>query len=237
MSKALLIHVGADSTNLGHYGLDIDGQKYLFVPIPEDEPVVDCKIYEDLKFHYLPASYRNYPMHIDPDLENFTYGEPHYSIRASQLRQLCQNDLLVFVSSLLPSKFQDYPKGNMAKYIIGYFAIKEILHCVVRRHGRKKQNVKLRASPMYNKRPLLANEVKRILKNAHCKRYSDHFTCVLGNMAHSSITRPLRITKFGAPFDPSGLGKKLFGNKRFPQGFKWINDDKQMLKLREILNV
>lgn len=64
------------------------------------------------------ADYRNVPIHLDPEFETFTYGDPTRGAKRG-LRNLEKGDLLVFYAGLEP-----WPQtGEKNLYIIGYFNV------------------------------------------------------------------------------------------------------------------
>jgi hypothetical protein len=126
----VLLRVGIDTAEGGISGpLFADGG-FEFVPIP-DARGIDERTYgntygrhERLLVEYFPASKRRLrwtePMHVDPEFETFTYGDP---TRPKQgLRKLQTGDLLAFYAGL-----QRWPSDGTraALYLVGYF---EIVH-------------------------------------------------------------------------------------------------------------
>jgi len=67
---------------------------------------------------------------------------------------------------------------------------------------------------------------KQITENAHFKRSSGEFVCAVGKIDRKNLLlrRALRLTEDGFPFDPAKLGRKVYDEKRFPRGFKWLED-------------
>jgi hypothetical protein len=60
----------------------------------------------------------NRPMHVDPEFETFTYGDPTPPKKG--LRHLAKGDLLIFYAGLQGFDFGNQP----ALYIIGYFEVR-----------------------------------------------------------------------------------------------------------------
>ena len=65
------------------------------------------------------AEMRTQAMHVDPEFETFTYGDPSLSGPKTTLSKLTHGDLLVFYAGLEGYDF----KGPPALYIVGYFEV------------------------------------------------------------------------------------------------------------------
>jgi Nucleotide modification associated domain 3 len=126
--RVVLLRVGIDTAEGGINGpLFADGG-FKFVPIP-DARGIDERTYGNtrgrhgrLLVEYFPVMKRQrrqiQPMHVDPDFEAFTYGDPTLPKRG--LRKLQAGDLLVFYAGL-----QRWPSDGTraALYIVGYFGL------------------------------------------------------------------------------------------------------------------
>ena len=150
------MHVAVDTSSKGATG-GINGpifsdNSFEFIPIPENpNNTTETRTYSTLKSKntehgnfisdFVPSDIQNYLVHFDPDFENFTYADPSdmkKSKRGGMLKKLSIGDYIFFVASLVPFKKSayvnndrkeicKYQKGKMAKYLIGYFEIKNIL--------------------------------------------------------------------------------------------------------------
>jgi Nucleotide modification associated domain 3 len=98
-----------------------------FIPIPDDR-MLDSRTYGSTlgrsgrpfaDFFPSPRQQRmaNQPMHVDPEFETFTYGDPTPPKKG--LRHLTKGDLLIFYAGLEGFYFESAP----ALYIIGYFEV------------------------------------------------------------------------------------------------------------------
>jgi len=98
-----------------------------FIPIPDDR-MLDSRTYGSTlgrsgrpfaDFFPSPRQQRmaNQPMHVDPEFETFTYGDPTPPKKG--LRHLTRGDLLIFYAGLEGFDFENAP----ALYIIGYFEV------------------------------------------------------------------------------------------------------------------
>jgi len=255
--KALLMHVAADTSNKGTVGINgpiFNNNHFEFIPIRESKKTTtkESRTYESLKSRnqnftkyiseLVPSDIKNDLVHYDPNFDNFTYSDPYEtkkSKRGSQLRKLSPGDFIIFVASLAPFKkeiyknsnrriIRKYQKGRMKKCIIGYFEIVKIL-------SLKKKT--------YNKHKVIGNEkniskyMHQIKQNAHYKRKKDKFTIVIGkkNRKSALLSKAVPLTHTGAPFKPNNFAKKVYGNKSFPRGFKWIRDESRIkLLLKKI---
>jgi Nucleotide modification associated domain 3 len=129
--QVVLLRVGIDSAAGGIQGpLFADGT-FELVPIPDvhhvDERTYGNSIGRNGRpfIHYFPERLRpvrvQQPMHVDPEFDTFTYGDPTTPKRG--LRRLAQEDLLVFYAGLEPWPNNHSRSSTAALYIIGYFEV------------------------------------------------------------------------------------------------------------------
>jgi len=223
--KALLLHIGADSTNLGHSSPEFEDGTFTFIPIPEKVQLCVTKFYQDLGLaQYVSDNYRYKKAHIDPDFRYLTYGEPKGSMRSKQVLKLLPGDMIIFVASLA---WNGRLRENMRKSIIGYFQVQAIVECKIR--GKNLEIV--------SGNPISERTQARIRNNAHAKRTKDDFICLVGNQNSRLLKHHVPITNRGAPFTPNDNGKKIFGNKKFHQGFKWIEERDKVRKLIHLIGL
>lgn len=125
--KVALLRVGIDS---GCGGMDSplfsDGS-FEYLPIPDstgmDERTYGNQLARDgrplVEFfpHSRRTAMRNQSMHLDPEFESWTYGDP--TSPKAGLRQLTAGDLLVFYAGLRGYDHDASP----ALYLIGYFEV------------------------------------------------------------------------------------------------------------------
>lgn len=125
--KVALLRVGIDSGSGGCQGPLFRDGSFEHVPIP-DGFGIDSRTYGNTigrhgrnLAEYLTPSIRRrlsqQPMHVDPEFETFTYGDP--TPPKSGLRHLQTGDMLVFYAGLEGWGFDSPP----ALYIIGYFEV------------------------------------------------------------------------------------------------------------------
>jgi hypothetical protein len=126
--KIALVRVGIDSACGGIQGPLFRDGTFEFIPIPDDKYGVDRRTYGNtIGRHgralvaYFPPRIRSriadIPMHVDPEFETFTYGDP--TPPKKSLRNLKAGDLLIFYAGLEGWDFECAP----ALYIIGYFEV------------------------------------------------------------------------------------------------------------------
>lgn len=126
--KALFIRVGIDI----HYGSPSavykDGS-FLYIPIyNEDVKEIETKekrTYLDLNEKirkYLPEKYHNKIIHLDPEFETFTYGDPARNKR-NKLLQLEKGDLLIFY---MGGRLQDDSR-ELGCFIFACFVVDTII--------------------------------------------------------------------------------------------------------------
>lgn len=127
--KVALVRVGIDSGSGGMQGpLFADGS-FEFIPIPDGEGINERKYGNTLGRHgrllvdYFPsrmmAKMIGQSMHVDPEFESFTYGDP--TPPKAGLRRLEPGDLLVFYAGLEGWDWASEP----ALYIVGYFDVQK----------------------------------------------------------------------------------------------------------------
>ena len=127
----VLVRVGIDTAEGGFHGPLFANGNFEFIPIPDNKHGVDQRTYGNtngrygrLLVDYFPPRSRarmaTVPMHVDPEFETFTYGDP--TPPKKSLIRLKTGDLLVFYAGLEGWDFQCAP----ALYIIGFFKIKLI---------------------------------------------------------------------------------------------------------------
>ena len=124
----VLLRVGIDTGSGGiHSPLFQDGT-FEFVPIP-DPRGIDERTYGNARgrkgrpfLEYFPKSrqeeMKSESMHVDPEFETFTYGDPTKPKRG--LSKMKPGDLLVFYAGMKGWRHERPP----ALYIAGYFRIK-----------------------------------------------------------------------------------------------------------------
>jgi len=223
--KALMLHIGADSTNLGHSSPEFEDGTFKFLPIPELAQLCVTKFYQDLGLaQYVSENYRYKKVHIDPDFRFFTYGEPKGSMRSKQVLKLDPGDMIIFVASLA---WEGKLRENMRKSIIGYFQVQTIVECKMRGNILE----------VLTDQTISERTRNRIRNNAHAKRTKDDFICLVGNQNSRLLKHHVPITNRGAPFTPNDNGKLIYGNKKFHQGFKWIEEREKVRKLIHLIGL
>ncbi len=125
--KMVLLRIGIDTGSGGIHGpLFVDGT-FEYLPIP-DERAIDERTYGSILgrrgrrlIDYFPATMRDrmadQPMHVDPEFESFTYGDP--TAPKAGLRHLRPGDLLAFYCGL---RGWDFP-ADPALYLMGFFVV------------------------------------------------------------------------------------------------------------------
>jgi hypothetical protein len=126
--NVVLLRVGIDTAEGGFNSpLFADGT-FEFIPIPDNKHGVDGRTYGNTRGRhgrwladYFPSRARgrmgDVPMHVDPEFETFTYGDP--TPPKKSLAWLRPGDMLVFYAGLEGWDFESAP----ALYIIGYFEV------------------------------------------------------------------------------------------------------------------
>jgi len=127
--KVVLLRIGIDTGSGGIHGpLFADGT-FEYIPIPDGHAVDERTYGNTLGRHgrrlidYFPTSMRDrvadQPMHVDPEFDTFTYGDP--TAPKAGLRHLKPGDLLVFYCGLRGWDFAADP----ALYLMGFFEVEK----------------------------------------------------------------------------------------------------------------
>jgi len=133
--QVVLLRVGIDSGDGGIQGPLFRDGSFELIPIPDRfrGRGADERTYGNTKgrhgcpmIEYFPTrlweKMRKQSMHVDPEFETFTYGDP---TRPKQgLRRLKKGDVLVFYAGLTGYDLN----SDAALYIIGYFVVEEAGH-------------------------------------------------------------------------------------------------------------
>ncbi len=149
--KGLLIHVAADTTNLGVVGPIFEDMSFEYIPInstygEEQRTYKDFmalnRQYGQTLADFLPADVANLSVHYDPDFDNYIYGQDlSEHPRSFTIRKLERGDILFFVASLAPydsdiyakrdELLRQYQAGRRNKYIIGFFTVESVADVAV----------------------------------------------------------------------------------------------------------
>lgn len=131
--RALLIRVGIDSADDGHWNApaDLRSNEFIYAPIVEAKPLRKGfeRFYQELEpalgiaGQSLPSHLRGQRMHLDPDFESLTYGDQ--GRRAKQIEVLARHDLIAFYASL-----RDIESKRLVYALIGLFVIDEIYRAI-----------------------------------------------------------------------------------------------------------
>ncbi len=151
-----------------------------FIPIPDDR-MLDSRTYGNTLgrrgcpfTEFFPSRRQqriaHQPMHVDPEFETFTYGDP--TTPKKGLRHLEKGDLLIFYAGLEGFDFESPP----ALYIIGYFEVElaglatEFSDTAIRKNFASNFHVRHRALFEKQKHELVlvkGGKGSRLLKKAH----------------------------------------------------------------------
>lgn len=129
MRHVVLLRVGIDTGSGGIYGPLLDGDEFELMPIPGEQRAADDRTYGNTfgrlgrpYVEYFPPSQRarmlNVRMHVDPEFDSFTYGDPTAPKRG--LRRLEAGDIIAFYAGL---EGWDGYRAEPACYLVGYFEI------------------------------------------------------------------------------------------------------------------
>jgi hypothetical protein len=127
--RALLVRVGIDSSDDGHWNApaDVSSGHFIYVPIAETKSLRKGfdRFYDEIAptlralQQSLPSQLIRQRMHLDPDFSTLTYGDQ--GRRAKQINGLNRGDLLAFYASL-----RDTQTRRLVYALIGIFVIQDI---------------------------------------------------------------------------------------------------------------
>ena len=159
--KAILVRIGVDSSYGGwNAPVDPETHEFVYVPIPENhgtrfEPGCDRR-YEELRptlrqfaqavgvdlFKDLrcPHELLARSMHLDPDFEHLTYGDDG-DRRGSHIRELEEDDLLVFYAGLRPCRRCDQ---KLIYALVGVYVVDEVVNALDVPGDRRSENAHTR---------------------------------------------------------------------------------------------
>jgi hypothetical protein len=126
--NVVLLRVGIDSGCGGAHSPLFQDQTFEFIPIPDSRRLDERTYGNTLGRHgrtlseyfpgFMQARFKTEPMHVDPEFETFTYGDPTPPKRG--LSRLAPGDLLVFYAGM-----RGWPTPTPAAlYLIGFFEVK-----------------------------------------------------------------------------------------------------------------
>tara|TARA_Y100000590_G_C15741443_1_gene1020411 strand:+ start:4029 stop:5330 length:1302 start_codon:yes stop_codon:yes gene_type:complete len=130
--KALLLRVGLDKGSGGALGPINENGLFEFICIPENKRTSIPNFYNNtyakhskrLLSEFVPSKTKALPMHLDPEFESFSYGEPTHP-KIDQLLKLDRGDLLVFYAGLQPSSIVD----ELSRvFVVGYLVVDKVTY-------------------------------------------------------------------------------------------------------------
>lgn len=129
--KSILLRVGIDKGCGGVLAPVHDDCSFNYIPIPENISTSSKATYRNTNdtfgnvlSDFVPNKTKEMSLHLDPDFESFSYGEPSRP-KLSQLLTLEKGDKLFFYAGLQPSCIHDL---HSRIFLIGYFTVKQVLY-------------------------------------------------------------------------------------------------------------
>ncbi len=223
--KAILIRVGADSTDGGgnwRGPVDTESGRFAYIPIPENKVAfhpgcerrfdeVADPLMDFLSEHSAPIGFwrrridakLGQPMHLDPDYEHLTYGDVG-DVRGRDLRDFEPDDLIVFYSGLQPMRDAD----ELVYAVVGVFVVDEIVLAPTVVDSRRGENAHTRKK---DRAP------RDIVVRAHAgqTRNTSAICPIFIPRSYADSTRSLRFCECGAPIRGS-FRAPLRGRRREP---------------------
>jgi hypothetical protein len=225
--KALLLRVGIDK-GYGALSPVFADNSYRYIPIyykdKKERESKEKRSYRDIHLDgYLPSSLHDKKIHLDPEFETFTYGDPGWIKRGSLLK-LCRGDLLVFY---LGGK---YLEGDAEEgcFVVGYFVVETVMDWnALSRFQRE--------------------EVKKVFaNNAHIisSKSKNNLVLVKGSKESKALAHCIPITVrnkkasnppyFTSPGIQRLLGIRSYIVRAVPI---WIHEQKHLENLKELLTI
>lgn len=151
--------------------------RFEYLPIPEIRATTQDKLFKimigensrvvSVSEEYFPEKYLYSNPHLDPEFENYTYGDPTGTKR-NQLSKLSKGDVLIFYAGMSP---YDEKKGKRDEfgyprlYIMGYFEIEEKFDFKEIEDKEKREKIMARNDLSNNAHVKVYNEIRKIEKD------------------------------------------------------------------------
>ena len=185
--NVVLLRIGIDTGSGGIHGpLFADGT-FEYIPIPDGQGVDERTYGNAVGRHgrnlidYFPTSMRDrmadQPMHVDPEFDSFTYGDP--TAPKAGLRHLKPGDLLVFYCGLQGWDFASDP----ALYLMGFFEVE--------RAGKAAEFTRAELDRLYSRNFHVRH--RRVFE-----RQRESLVLVKGTAASRLLDRAVRISSVGS---------------------------------------
>jgi hypothetical protein len=108
VKKAMLLRVGIDKGCGGALAPIFEDGSFEFIPIPESDPdSTESKTYMNTEgrtghplAYYLPVKIKDDSMHVDPEFETFTYGDPTINPNNAHIKRSMDYQNLVIIAGL-----------------------------------------------------------------------------------------------------------------------------------------
>jgi hypothetical protein len=147
MTKLAFVNVGANASHGSLRSPIFEDDTFEFVPIPDIVPSLlghshgvrygELRASNGVAFReFVPAAYLEQFAHVDPDFENFTYGDYPSHGRAANMRKLSPRDYVMFFSRLVRWD-EGHFNGESGFYIIGFFEIEKVFPNISRRPSKE----------------------------------------------------------------------------------------------------
>ena len=143
--RIFLVNVGANASHRFQSPIFADGT-FELLPIPEERDLTGGRLvrFGDLRSfydpevslrRYIPERWWDYPCHLDPEFETFTYGDNcDTAPRAAALRRVAPGDFMFFIARLLGAG-DGRDANEPGFYLVGYLEVESVLASVTRPLG------------------------------------------------------------------------------------------------------
>jgi len=231
--RGIILHVGADTTNLKVCSPIFEDNTFEFIPIYDEYSGSKKNYFDYPSKHpkygktlgdFLPSSIaKKYIVHPDPSFISFTYDQYLSEYPRSQIHNhIVEGDFLFFLCCMSPydntiyrdrdRKIIDYQKGKRNKYIFAFFTVSGVAEVVI---SKKKQTIKVLSghidSKLIKKVPSYERDLDKL------DYHINDFYLIAGDPRNSALlNHAIRMTKQydGHNFILTDLGQKLLHRKK-----------------------
>jgi Nucleotide modification associated domain 3 len=225
--KAMLLRVGIDK-GYGALSPVFTNLTYKYIPIYykdiKEKEENEKRTYRSLALDsFLPSNLWDKKVHLDPEFDSFTYGDPTKPKRKN-LMKLAKGDLLVFYIGGKPIDCNQ----EDGCFIIGYFVVKNVIDWNAIPNSQRK-SIK-----------------KTFAKNAHIisSKSKNNLVLVKGSSESKMLTHCIPITERNKksknpPYLTSQAIQNLLGIRSFIVRAVpiWVSDSKHINNLKQLLGI
>ena len=243
MSRAAILHhVMIDSGDGGNRSVIAQDGHYVLIPTPDYDVKEGFSTFYEWKVQFQGQKYcladflmgnkiKRSIIHADPEFDTWTYGLSLGNKLVNSIIKYCPKGFCIFLGASM-RLLED--RTRWAKFLFGVL----VLDCIYYRGFTDRHNLleRLRRREDAHEIPAV-KVVPRIQRNFHYQAYSDEedLFIIVGTQQSIKIERPIRLTKW----NQDGILEYPFsewGMKKFPRGYSYIESEKTVAKIWEMLS-